>query len=465
MQSFFNILHSLRVMSIGFCLVLFFALAACAPLPQSQTTQPTPAPKPETTPPPTTPPKAVITPTELPPAFPEAQPTAAEPTKETTLPPAHAQKTRVALLLPLSGKAAEAGQALMNAAQLALFDHGTADFELIVRDTIGQPDMARRVAEDAIGAGAEIIIGPLFGQSVAAITPLAQDAGLSVMTFSNDTAIARDGVYPLGLTPEQQINRLISYAGGQGITRFALLAPANGFGQRLSDAMSDATRNNGAALVKSAFYTPGADDQRTTIKALADYDQRNAELKAHRKSLQAEGTAAATRALKRLKGRDTLRPPDFDAILVAASGLDLLTLAPLLNFYDVDPRRVRYLGTAQWDNPRLGREPTLTDSWFTNYSPKNWAAFAARYRETYDNEPPRLAALAYDAVAMAAIMARTIENAPFARATLTRAAGFDGINGYFRLGTGGQVERALPILTLKRDAVTLREDATLPPAN
>ena len=458
MQSFFNILHSLCVMSIGLCLVLFFALAACAPLPQ--TTQPTPPQKPATVDSPQqNQNKTVIPPpTELPPAFPDQAPAI----EETALLPAPAQKTRVALLLPLSGKASEAGQALMNAAQLALFDHGTEDFELIVRDTIGQPDMARRVAEDVIGAGAEIIIGPLFGQSVAALTPLAQGAGLSVMTFSNDTTIARDGVYPLGLTPEQQINRLVNYARGQGLTRFALLAPANDFGQRLSDAMSGATQNNGVFLVKSAFYTPGAEDQRTTIKALADYDQRNAELKAHRKALQAEGTAAATRALKRLTGRDTLRPPDFDAILVAASGLDLLTLAPLLNFYDVDPRRVRYLGTAQWDNPRLGRETTLTDSWFTNYSPKNWAAFATRYRQTYNSDAPRLAALAYDAVAMAAIMARTIENTPFARATLTRAAGFDGINGYFRLGTGGRVERALPILTLKRDAVIVREEATLP---
>ena len=463
MQGFFNILHRLCVMSIGVCLVLFLVLAACAPLPQTQTIQSTLPPKPETVAPPPQQnhSKTVLTPTELPPAFPD-QPPAIE---ETALPPTQAQKTRVALLLPLSGKASEAGQALMNAAQLALFDHATEDFELIVRDTIGQPDMARRVAEDVIGEGAEIIIGPLFGQSVIAMTPLAQDAGVPVITFSNDTTIARNGVYPLGLTPEQQINRLVSYAGGQGITRFALLAPANEFGQRLSGAMSEATRKNGSALVKSAFYTPGAQDQRTTIKTLANYDQRNAELKAHRKALQAEGTAAAKRALKRLKGRDTLRPPDFDAILVGASGLDLLTLAPLLNFYDVDPRRVRYLGTAQWDNPRLGREPTLTESWFTNYSPKNWAAFAARYRQTYNSNAPRLAALAYDAVAMAAIMARTAENNPFDRTTLTRTSGFDGINGYFRLNTGGRVERALPILTLKRDAVTLREEATLPAAN
>ena len=395
-------------------------------------------------------------PGELPEAFPE--PEGQEP--PLIIGP---QNAKIGLLLPLSGKAAEVGQALMNAAQLALFDHATENFELIVRDTGGQAPLARRAAEELIAEGAKVVIGPLFGQSVTAVAPIARQAGLSVLAFSNDRAIAGHDVYLLGLTPEQQIDRVVSYARRQGIRRFALLAPENRFGQRIASAMSWSVQGSGGQLVRKAFYRPGEEDQRDTIKALANYDRRHAAFKAQRKALETEDTAAARRMLARLKGRDTLEPPGFEAILVAASGLDLLTLAPLLNFYDVDPRDVRYLGTAQWDNPRLGREPTLTESWFTSYSPENWGAFAARYRRVYGAEAPRLSALAYDAVAMAAIMARAAENqarpVSFDSALLTRSAGFAGINGYFRLGTNGQVERALPILTLERDAVTILEKA------
>ena len=43
----------------------------------------------------------------------------------------------VALLLPLSGPSAELGQALFEAAQLALFDVGNEDFVLLPLDTVG----------------------------------------------------------------------------------------------------------------------------------------------------------------------------------------------------------------------------------------------------------------------------------------------------------------------------------------
>src|SRR5512146_1597421 len=48
-------------------------------------------------------------------------------------------KINVALLLPLSGPSGTLGQAMLNAAQMALYDLGDDRLELLTRDTQGTP--------------------------------------------------------------------------------------------------------------------------------------------------------------------------------------------------------------------------------------------------------------------------------------------------------------------------------------
>ena len=60
---------------------------------------------------------------------------------------------RVGILLPLSGPSANVGSAMLNAAQMALFDFADADFELLPHDTAGQSEEASFAATLAIGDG------------------------------------------------------------------------------------------------------------------------------------------------------------------------------------------------------------------------------------------------------------------------------------------------------------------------
>ena len=69
--------------------------------------------------------------------------------------------------------------------------------------------------------------------------------------------------------------------------------------------------------------------------------------------------------------------------------------------FDIDPAEVRYLGTSQWENPEVSKEPVLAGGWFTAPPPELWANFQARYKDTYGAPPPRVATLGYDAVALA----------------------------------------------------------------
>src|SRR5690606_31534277 len=97
-------------------------------------------------------------------------------------------------------------------------------------------------------------------------------------------------------------------------------------------------------------------------------------------------------------------------------------LAPLLPFHDVDPRKVRMIGTVQWDEDWVSTEPSLFGGWYPAPPPEARAAFIERYRTAYGESPPRIAALAYDAVALAAVLVRRKREAAIAAAAAEATA-------------------------------------------
>ncbi|WP_193366739.1 penicillin-binding protein activator [Pelagibius marinus] len=373
------------------------------------------------------------------------------------------QQVKVGLLLPLSGARADVGQAILNAAQLALFDLAGDRFALVIRDTGGTPQGAAAAAQAALDEGAELILGPLFSTSAEAVKPVAAAAAVPMITFSNNTAIAGPETFVMGVTPSTQVNRVIDYAVAQGLRRFAVLAPENEYGNVVVRALQEAVFRNGVELSRVVYYDPRATDVSAEVQVLADFNQRRAAAEAQRRDLEGRSDEAAQRALQRLQGVETVGLLPFDAILLPASGQQLLSVAPLLAYYDVDPAEVRFLGTALWEDPTLLREPTLQGGWFPAPPPALWNTFRKRYEDSFGNTPPRVASLGYDAVALAAVLEQRTGAGgsflPYTAETITQALGFAGIDGIFRFLPGGTVQRGLAVLEIRQAGFVERDPA------
>lgn len=370
---------------------------------------------------------------------------ATQPGPGTVMVPARSGPPKVALLIPLSGRAAEVGKALRNAAELALFDIATEDFALSFYDTASNPQTAAGVAQTAIADGAQLIVGPLFAESARSVGPVARAAGVPVLAFSNDRSAAGDGVWVLGLLPGQQVERVIRYAASQGYGRIGVLAPSNAYGSAAMQAARQAAGQVGATITRVQSYTPGSSSVSDTVKSFANYDARKSELQRQKSQLASSGAEAA---LARLKGRETSGDYPYDAVLVPEGGQSILNLAPLMAYYDIDPNEVKYLGTALWADPALGREPTLVGGWFAAPDPAGRKPFTDRYRGVHGDAPHGLASLAYDAVGLAAVLARQPGGTGFTVDSLIQPSGFNGADGLFRLLIDGTNQRGLAILRL-----------------
>jgi len=366
---------------------------------------------------------------------------------------------RVALLLPLSGPHAGLGKGLLNAAQMALFDFADDTFELLVHDTEGTPDGAVAAAARALGEGASLILGPLLSSSVRAVTPAARAAGVPVVAFSSDRLVAGDGIFTIGFYPEAEVHRVVDYARSRGLQRFAALVPDNEFGAAVVGALRQTAAAGGGTVARIQYYNPQSVDFAAVVRQLADYDSRRQALIQQRAELERRNDEVARRALRRLETMQTIGDLPFDALLVPEGGKRLQVIAAHLPFYDIDPARVRILGTGQWDEPGIGAEPALVGGWFAAPLPETRADFEKQYAEAYGRRPPRLGTLAYDATALAATLARAEGGARFDGEALTHPNGFSGRDGIFRLRRDGEADRGLAVLEVQRQGVRVVDPA------
>src|SRR5260370_737697 len=81
-----------------------------------------------------------------------------------------------------------------------------------------------------LAACAEIILGPLFAQSVSAGGQVARQRGIPLIAYSTDASVAAPGVHLLSFLPETEVDRVIGYAIQQGKKSFAALIPDNAYG-------------------------------------------------------------------------------------------------------------------------------------------------------------------------------------------------------------------------------------------
>jgi ABC-type branched-subunit amino acid transport system substrate-binding protein len=318
-------------------------------------------------------------------------------------------QVKVGLILPLSaaGNAGVAALSMKNAAEMALAEFQNPNIQLLIKDDGGSPQGASQGAQQALAEGAEIVLGPLFAQSVPATAQLTRARGTSVIAFSTDSSVAGRGVYLLSFLPESDVNRIIDYSAGTGKRSFAALVPDNAYGNVVEAAFKQAVGRKGGRVI--AFEKYGA-DRATPARTVA----------------QSLGQA--------------------DALLLADDGDSVVATADALTAAGANLRNIQLLGTGLWDNPRVFASPALQGGLYAAPDPAGFRSFSGRYRTKFGAEPVRTATLAYDAVALVAALARTQGAQRFAPETLTNPSGFAGIDGLFRFRSDGTNERGLAVM-------------------
>jgi len=332
-----------------------------------------------------------------------------------------AGSVKLALIVPLTGPGASVGAALRNAAELAYDDFQKPNLQILVKDDRGTPEGAREAAQAAFAEGAEVVLGPLFAANVQAAGGVARGAGKPVIAFSTDAAVAARGVYLISFLPQSEVDLIVDEATANGRRSFAALIPETTYGNAVEAQFREAVARRGARLVGLERYAAGNPGP----------------------------------AVERLRGVIAGSGAQADALFVPDTPDGLVAVGPALTRVGFSPARVRPLGLALWNDPRVMAQPAFQGARFAAPNTAGFSSFAQRYQARFGTLPPRTASLGYDAVSLTAALVRQYGTQRFADATLTNPAGFSGLDGTFRFLPEGVSERTLAVYEIRNNAASV----------
>lgn len=334
---------------------------------------------------------------------------------------------KIGLILPLTGpgQAAVVAESMKQAAELALSDLHAGHVQLIVRDDKGTPDGAAAAANEIVAEGAELILGPLFAKSVSAVSASARAKNVPVIAFSNDKQVASSATHLLSFLAGSEITRVVSYAAQKGKRRYVALYPDDAYGKLVEPSFKEAVARVGGNIVSSLTYPTDTGGRLTAVLTIV-------------KSLHDE--------IVTIEGQGN----PIDAIFIPGGEDTVQLLGPLLKQANIDTKRIQVIGTGALDTPNVGRDDAFVGAWFAAPDPRGFKDFADKFAVAYKHAPPRISSLAYDATSLAAALATGPDGARFIPSALTRASGFSGVDGLFRLMSDGVTDRALAILEVQK---------------
>lgn len=346
----------------------------------------------------------------------------------------------VALLLPLSGQHGKLGKSMMQASQMALFDLDSSKFRLMPKDTKGTPEGAVAAAEDAIAEGAQLILGPLFSDSVKAVRTLTEPRGIPMIAYTTDWKAAGRNTYVMGFLPFSQVIRVTNYALHKGYGNIGFFGPGNDYATIVLRTLHYSLQQNRSHIAKIGNFSMAQPDLHETV----------------REFLEAPEIVKG----KKSSSQSAYIPP-FDAVMVPVGGQVLQSVSNMFSYYNAPQKRVRLLGTGLWDDPTLVNEQTLHGAWFAASDPALRRGFEENFKANFGQEPERLASLAYDSTALAIVLAKTHSGygSPYARDRIVTPQGFAGIDGIFRFRPDNLVERGLAVLEITRNGLKVIDPA------
>jgi len=230
--------------------------------------------------------------------------------------------TRIALMLPFSGRLEKVADAIQNGFLYAYYQDPdqVADLEIINAST--DPAKFNLQYQQAIQNGADFIVGPINKEL---IDLLQQQEQLVVPTltlnYGKDVDEARLNLYQFGLRPEDEAEQIADYALSQDKHHALVLVPDSGWGSRLQRAFSERFESLGGRVVGSAVYPGKKNDYSTSIKNLLNLTSSN-----HRKII-------LQKTIEEQVKFDARRRQDIDMIFIAANSRQARLIKPQLKFH------------------------------------------------------------------------------------------------------------------------------------
>jgi len=377
---------------------------------------------------------------------------------------------RIGIALPLTGDYSQEGRQFLSGFVYGLQEQ-RQNLDLIIKDTKGSLVEAVRQMSELLKSDASVIIGEIDGNRSAALAgQAAQTDKLFISPISTDNGIAGLGnrIFQMNSDMDTRGAALARYAFEKlGMRTFATLAPADEYGQALTDAFTSAVDKLGGAIIAQQWYYPGTEDFKRHFQAIRETALRVSE----------PDTALINQFLRRKKelaesGQRVLGTQDdeFEIPIRSIDGFffpiyeeDLAYIAPQYALVNIQSTP---LGGDNWNHPEILRNQrrylagaVFISGQFIQDTDMEYIRFKNGYRISVGQSPTVLSVLGYD---LAGLLKEAIGSShPATQAmmhSLCRASGFRGLAGEYCFLADSRVNQSVHLLRFENGIIQKLEN-------
>lgn len=403
----------------------------------------------------------------------------------------------VGCLLPLSGPYKVYGQRALNGIELALSliqsGEQPSAIRLLIKDSGSNADQAVQGVRALADEGAGAIIGPIVTAPSAALE--AQKLHIPMVTFTQKPNITEIGdfVFRHFITPQSQINELVSYfTKNVGLRDFAILYPKEAYGQTFMTLFWQEVVRQGGRVVGVEAYDTGQTDFAGVIRKLTGthyplpedlklksavqieenpYFRKTSDIASKLEDVVPDPVTRLTGLFFQDPDQDRVKGPrlgrqqkqqapvphvDFDVLFIPDAPKTAGLIMPQLAYHDV--RDIYLAGTNLWHSEQLismtrdyAQNAVMAEGFFGQSPEKPVQNFVQAYQDLYGKEPGLIEAFAFDTAHMlfGLLSEADLRHRHDLRDALLQQYQPDGVTGPTAFAHNGESIKRLRLLKVK----------------
>ncbi len=303
------------------------------------------------------------------------------------------EKIKIGLMIPLTGIHGHIGESIIKSVRLAIGKIDNSKFEILPRDTQGDPLTTFRAAKDLNNEGIRIVIGPVFNQN---LVNLSEFEDMIFISLTNKNLKNPKNVISAGINAESQLNAIKKFQKIKKLKKTIFLLPISNYENEIKKEI----KNTNIKLKKLYLYNSEPTKLTKEIEKITKYSERKLDLKREIKKLENSDVSNKEQKIENLKKKDTIGKVNFDSVIISDFDEGLKSITTSLLYSDVSPKDIYFITLNQWFDTSLLEEKSTQPLYFPSIDYDNYKKFSKEYYLEFNKFPTELSIISYDLVGL-----------------------------------------------------------------
>ena len=312
---------------------------------------------------------------------------------ETSISFSEESKTKIGVLVPLSGENAFLGKQILNSIRLALIDIKNNDIEIYPKDTQSDPDMTLRSALEFEQMGISLVIGPVFYKNLLFLDKV---KNITFLSLTNKTLNLPKNIISSGINSSSQLNTVKKFLEENEIKKTIFLIPNLNYDLEIKSGIKESK----IKFFKKYNYDIDPTKLTKQIEKITNYEIRKQNLLDEISRVENSDDPNKEKIIENLEKKYTLGNVKFDSVIITDFDESLKSVITSLLYTDISPKNKYIITLNQWFDESLLKEKNLQPIYYPSINKQNLDEFTNKFFEKFNYKPNYLSLLSYDLIGL-----------------------------------------------------------------